>query len=377
MSLLKYPGGKEQELPIIIQNLPQKIDNYFEPFVGGGTVYLNIQAENFFINDKSEELVNLYNSVKEQNNDFFSTLEHIEYNWNLLTSIVITDFFKLKSIYLKFKSSELNKNKLFDSVNEYILENIKSFSEMFQVPYNYYIDNFVKEINKNLISKFSRMCKLEKDKGILSENDMFKNIECAFKSAFYMHCRYIYNHFKEIHETKGFQSAIYLFIRDMCYSSMFRYNANGDFNVPYGGISYNNKSFKSKIKFYKEKSLLIRLNKTKIYCLDFYDFLLKENPDRGDFIFLDPPYDTEFSSYARNEFNRSDQKRLSEYLINECVANFMLIIKNTDYIKSLYPKNIKCKNNNLLNVKNFQKNYLVSFKNRNDKNTEHLLITNY
>ncbi|MBQ7672959.1 MAG: DNA adenine methylase, partial [Alphaproteobacteria bacterium] len=152
MSLLKYPGGKEQELPIIIQNLPQKIDNYFEPFVGGGTVYLNIQAENFFINDKSEELVNLYNSVKEQNNDFFSTLEHIEYNWNLLTSIVITDFFKLKSIYLKFKSSELNKNKLFDSVNKYILENIKSFSEMFQVPYNYYIDNFVKEINKNLIS---------------------------------------------------------------------------------------------------------------------------------------------------------------------------------------------------------------------------------
>ena len=40
--LIKYPGGKEKELNYIIPALPVKIDNYYEPFVGGGAVYLSI-----------------------------------------------------------------------------------------------------------------------------------------------------------------------------------------------------------------------------------------------------------------------------------------------------------------------------------------------
>ena len=37
---IKWPGGKTQELPIIQKNLPKKINRYFEPFLGGGSVYL-------------------------------------------------------------------------------------------------------------------------------------------------------------------------------------------------------------------------------------------------------------------------------------------------------------------------------------------------
>jgi len=48
----------------------------------------------------------------------------------------------------------------------------------------------------------------------------------------------------------------------------------------------------------------------------------------------------------------------------------MMIIKNTDFIFNLY-------NNRNLNIRSFDKTYLVSFMNRNDKNVEHLLITNY
>ena len=29
--LLKWPGGKEQELPIILKHSPKKINRYFEP----------------------------------------------------------------------------------------------------------------------------------------------------------------------------------------------------------------------------------------------------------------------------------------------------------------------------------------------------------
>ena len=63
-SFLKYPGGKTKELQIIKEFLPIKINRYFEPFVGGGSVYLNLNIKQSFINDKSKDLINLYKFVK-------------------------------------------------------------------------------------------------------------------------------------------------------------------------------------------------------------------------------------------------------------------------------------------------------------------------
>ena len=39
--LLKYPGGKDKELKYILPNMPDNIDRFFEPFVGGGAVYFD------------------------------------------------------------------------------------------------------------------------------------------------------------------------------------------------------------------------------------------------------------------------------------------------------------------------------------------------
>jgi DNA adenine methylase len=47
-----------------------------------------------------------------------------------------------------------------------------------------------------------------------------------------------------------------------------------------------------------------------------------------------------------------------------------MVIKNTDFILSLYAKAN-------LNIKTFDKTYLVSFMNRNDKKAEHLIVMNY
>ena len=111
------------------------------------------------------------------------------------------------------------------------------------------------------------------------------------------------------------------------------------------------------------------MENTKIYAEDFETFLNKVKPNKNDFIFLDPPYDTEFSTYANNEFDRQDQIRLAQYMKNT-KAKFMLIIKNTDFIYNLY-------NVSGFTLRNFDKKYLVSFQNRNDKCAEHLIITNY
>ena len=57
-------------------------------------------------------------------------------------------------------------------------------------------------------------------------------------------------------------------------------------------------------------------------------------------------------------------------MINECRAKWMMIIKYTDFIYGLY-------NKEGINIRTFDKEYLVSFMNRNDKKVTHLLITNY
>jgi len=122
--------------------------------------------------------------------------------------------------------------------------------------------------------------------------------------------------------------------------------------------------------YLKSKELEKHLKNTTIENNDFEDFFKNNEPKKDDFIFLDPPYDSEFSTYDKNTFNREDQKRLANYLINKCKAKWMMIIKNTDFIFDLY-------NNKGLNINTFDKKYLVSFMNRNDKDVKHLLITNY
>jgi DNA adenine methylase len=119
----------------------------------------------------------------------------------------------------------------------------------------------------------------------------------------------------------------------------------------------------------KSSSLQKKIHDADLYTEDFEKFLNLTKPSKDDFIFLDPPYDTDFSTYANNEFEKNDQKRLADYML-KTKANFMLIIKNTDFIFDLYDKKG-------IYIKSFDKKYVVSFKNRNEKDVTHLLITNY
>lgn len=370
--LVKWAGGKEQELKYIIPNLPPYFENYYEPFVGGGSVYTAIQAQQYFINDKSKELISLYRSITNKDRKlFFQVLEDIIYNWNSLTKVIEknSDFFI--AVYKKYAQDKINDDDLKDILFEFILLHSDQFNGMFSTRFNSNIDNFIKEIKINLIRKIKRMKSLEQiKKSGLSEKDILDNIETALKSAFYMHFRYLYNHARKYKINSTFRSAIFLFIRNFAYSGMFRYNSNGHFNVPYGGIGYNRKNFQKKVNYLKTKELKSLLDNTIIENEDFETFFEMYKPTEKDFVFLDPPYDSEFSTYAKNKFTRKDQERLANYLIKNCEAKWMMIIKNTDFIFTLY-------NNQGLNIQSFDKTYLVSFMNRNDKNVEHLLITNY
>jgi len=369
--ILKWAGGKEQELKYIIPNLPNYFDNYYEPFVGSGAVYTAIKANKHYINDKSEELISLYQRIANKNNDlFFKTIDEVIHNWNLLPSVIQKNSEYFINVFKRYSQNKIDDNQLQDLLFDFILTHTDQFNGMLSAIFNFNIENFINEIKVNLIRKIKRMKSLERTKNKLPDNDILDNIETAFKSAFYMHFRHLYNNTKKYKINIDFRSAIFLFIRNYAYSGMFRYNSKGEFNVPYGGIAYNKKNFLKKVDYLKSKALKSLLNSSVIENLDFQDFLKKYNPKGNDFIFLDPPYDTEFSTYAKNEFNKKDQIRLANYLTKGCKGKWMLIIKNTDFISSLYT-------NNGLKIKSFDKTYLVSFMNRNDKSAEHLLITNY
>jgi DNA adenine methylase len=369
--ILKWPGGKERELKYIIPDLPNTINNYYEPFVGGGAVYTAIAANKYFINDKSIELISLYESISNNNRAiFFNSIEEIIYNWNLLSKVIIDNRIFFLKTYKSYSTNKINEDKIKAIIFAFILDNSDQFNGMFSENFNFDTINFLTELQINLYRKITRMKQIEKRKKPLPDEDILDNMETALKSAFYMHFRYIYNHINKFKINAHTKSAIFFFIRNFAYGGMFRYNSLGQFNAPYGGIQYNKKNLQKKVDYLKSNNLLQILRTTIIDNLDFEVFLEKYKPSKNDFIFLDPPYDSEFSTYTKNKFEKEDQKRLSKYLVDECKSKWMLIIKNTDYIKKLYF-------NKGLSIKSFDKTYLVSFMNRNDKNTEHLLITNY
>lgn len=365
--LLKWPGGKEKELSFILQNAPSVINNYFEPFVGGGSVFMTFRAKEYFINDKSNELINLYNFISKQDTIFYKWVKEVEYTWKNVYSYACS--VDLVSLFLSFRNNEIDANELKNKIEIFVKKNesslLNNLSDFFTVNKNI----FISEVKTNLTRKLQRMKKIEIDKWLLPNEDIKVNIETAFMSSLYMYFRNLYND-NEIKINKELHTAIFLFIRNYAYSGMFRYNDAGEFNVPYGGASYNSKTLENKLNYYQSESVLSKFSHTKISNLDFEDFLKKYVPKKDDFVFLDPPYDSEFSTYAQNDFNKDDQKRLANYLCNKCKAKWMLVIKSTPYILSLYE-------NMGLNIKQFDKTYTVSFMNRNDKNTKHLIIMNY
>lgn len=366
--IIKWPGGKEKELKYILPNIP-KYRRYFEPFVGGGSVFMAVKAESYYINDLSAELSALYRNIATSNATFFDYAEAIDVSWERARHF-FENHTELTDLYVSYREAQITKEELKAQIATFCQDNMQDIQNIIPSLFTTFACVLPKELSTNLFRKMCRMYELEQSKHELPESDLHDNIETAIKSALYMNYRYLYNDRQLTKEYPDVHCVLFFFIRNYAYSGMFRYSSKGDFNVPYGGIAYNGKSLAKKLAYYRSKHLLNHFDKTQIYSLDFESFLKETNPSEDDFVFLDPPYDSQFSTYAQNDFTRADQERLANYMINECRAKWMLVIKNTDFIYNLYKKEG-------INIRSFDKEYLVSFMNRNDKKVTHLLITNY
>ncbi|MGI6710227.1 MAG: Dam family site-specific DNA-(adenine-N6)-methyltransferase [Bacilli bacterium] len=64
---VKWAGGKTQILSKICELMPNEFETYFEPFVGGGALFLYLAPEKAYINDSNSELMGAYECLKDLN----------------------------------------------------------------------------------------------------------------------------------------------------------------------------------------------------------------------------------------------------------------------------------------------------------------------
>ena len=69
--VVKWAGGKRQLLRDLVVRCPEEFESYFEPFFGGGALYLHLWRTGavrgrVFLNDANPELINLYCMVRDR-----------------------------------------------------------------------------------------------------------------------------------------------------------------------------------------------------------------------------------------------------------------------------------------------------------------------
>ena len=366
--IIKWPGGKSREIDKIKSFIPE-YDRYIEPFFGGGALFFHLAPQQAAINDISEDLMEYYSLIQTQDSAFYELLLCYSNSFSDLLSACQKKLPALVHLFFQFRellplaqdpSSELER-----MVAGIAAEIGPAFYERLVLDK----EEFLAVLLQMTKDKFDRTI-VNYNKKPFSTEDLCENLITGFTSGYYMYFRKVFNDIRLKRTTvpsRQYKAANFYFIREYCYGSMFRYNAKGEFNIPYGGMSYNKKDMQSKIKNMFNDEIAALFANTAISCTDFEAFLQEVQPTENDFIFLDPPYDTEFSDYEGNDFTKFDQERLARALIHT-PAKFILVIKNTDFIKGLYE--------NHFNILSFDKQYTYNVRSRNSRDAEHLIITN-
>ncbi len=84
---LRWAGGKQWFIPRLASFLPAKFNNYHEPFLGGGSVFIHLKSQGIiknraYLSDSNGDLINAYNIVKRDVNSLIDKLsEHRNFKY--------------------------------------------------------------------------------------------------------------------------------------------------------------------------------------------------------------------------------------------------------------------------------------------------------
>lgn len=138
--------------------------------------------------------------------------------------------------------------------------------------------------------------------------------------------------FNESNKAKLNAAYSFIYLNRHCFNGLCRYNAKGEFNVPFG--EYKNVYFPEKeIYQFAEKA-----TNAIIACLEWQDTL--SLVDFGDGVYCDPPYmgdENSFTKYHHTDFTFDNQIELAQALkaLNQSQCN-PITVSNSIHAKELY-----------------------------------------
>jgi DNA adenine methylase len=361
LPFIKWPGGKSDELPAIAAAAPPLSGRLIDAFVGGGSVLLATPVEvPAWANDACADLVTLYGAARGRDPDARAALEALARTWD--------GFSDLSRLYddlaHAFRAGDDGSGATVLTAHAHAIRDLVASAGQGLV------STCTARLEHDLPAKLGRMRRVQAQLGApLSAPDLLANVEGAVRAAFFMAVRQRYNAARHAERLDAWRSADFLFLRELAYAAMFRFNARDEFNVPYGGISYNRKSLSGKVALLYSEEMVARLAATEWRACDFEPFLAEAAPNADDFVFVDPPYDSEFSAYDNRPFGWREQARLRRVL-EGLPARVMVVVKDTPMIRRLYgsPR---------WRVTGSAKTYMWTIKSRNERRATHLTITNY
>lgn len=84
---VKWVGGKRRSLPVLLSYVPDVVDTYVEPFVGGGAMLFAMRFKRAIINDSNEELICAYKAVRDDLEGLKKLLKTFRYDKEMFTEI--------------------------------------------------------------------------------------------------------------------------------------------------------------------------------------------------------------------------------------------------------------------------------------------------
>lgn len=166
--VLKWVGNKT---PILdeIEKITPNSKKYFEPFVGGGSVFFHLSEKRAYtytcISDINSKLITTYNIIKDRPNDLISELKKIKENYDRKNYRTQKGIFQRKRDFFNKTNSEL------DIASHFIFLNKTCFSGLYRT-----------NINGNFNGSFARVLTVDFDyENILKASKMLKNTKiCCF-----------------------------------------------------------------------------------------------------------------------------------------------------------------------------------------------------
>lgn len=225
----------------------------------------------------------------------------------------------------------------------------------------------INDSNKELMNVYKI---LSTDKGYEETLKLLNTYEKKHDEAFYYKIRNLdkdKDKFAKLNDYERAARTIYL--NKACFNGLYRVNSKGEFNVPF------NK--KLKINTYDGQNMTLayvyfQTNKITMLSTDFEEAV--KDAKKGDFIYFDPPYDSEnddtFNSYTEEGFGKEEQRRLARVYkeLSDRGCYVMLSNHNTTLINELY---------NEFNIHVISAKRNINSKGEKRGKVEEVIITNY